>query len=84
MNTLLIRFRRHRGDVFEEVLKQSPDVMTGVDFFHFNLGVNEAMREKVDICFFDFGQAAIVGNDSDNIVQIQKRVTFDFRDYIFS
>lgn len=40
-------------DVNQEVLKQLPHVITGVNLFHFYFCVHIAVIQEVDVCYFD-------------------------------
>lgn len=48
------RYRNHYPtDVNQEVLKQLPHMITGVNLFHFYFCVHIAVIQEVDVCNFD-------------------------------
>lgn len=44
-------------------------MVTCVNLFHFNLSVDEAMGEEVDVCFLHFGKAALMRDHVYDIIQ---------------
>lgn len=47
-------------DVNQEVLKQLPHVITGVNLFHFYFCVHIAVIQEVDVCYFDLKAEKII------------------------
>ena len=42
----------HPADVDQEVIKEFPHVVAGVDLLHLHLGVNIAVVQEVDVGYF--------------------------------
>lgn len=50
-------------DVNQEVLKQLPHVITGVNLFHFYFCVHIAVIQEVDVCYFDLKVEKIINKE---------------------
>ena len=66
----------------EEILKKRPHVMTGVDLLHLDFGVDVTVIEEVDVSGFYYGNAVLVGDDVDDVLQRQQEVTLDLRVHV--
>lgn len=67
-NLPLVAFGRDSCNIFEEILKQSPNVVADINILHFNFGVDKAVRKEINISFFHLRKASFMRHNVDDIV----------------